>query len=267
MSIHPTAIVDKNSMIAESAEIGPYCIVREGARIGENVKLLSHVVIEGETEIGPNTTVYPFATIGLPPQDLKYRGEKTGVKIGSNNIIREYVTVHRGSVGGSGFTVIGDNNFIMAYAHIAHDCLLGNGIIMANVATLGGHIEVQDHAVFGGLVAAHQFTRVGAYAMVGGMSGIAQDIPPYTVAMGPRACLYGLNVIGLKRHGFSQETINELGKAYKILFRNKNTLKEAVKKVQEELSYTEEIKNLLEFIKNSKRGISRAAKAEAAELL
>jgi len=267
MIIHPTAIIDEGAQIAEGAQVGPYCIVREGAKIAEGVKLISHVIVEGQTEIGANTAVYPFASIGLPPQDLKYRGEKTGVKIGSNNIIREYVTVHRGSVGGGGFTVIGDGNFIMGYAHIAHDCVLGNNVIMTNVATLGGHVEIQDHAIVGGLAAAHQFTRIGAYAMAGGMSGIAQDIPPYTMASGPRACLYGLNVIGLKRHGFSQETINELGKAYKILFRSRNTLKEAIKKVQQELPYTDEIKTLLDFIKTSRRGICKAAKADSAELL
>jgi UDP-N-acetylglucosamine acyltransferase len=262
MSIHATAIIDKNAQIAESAEIGPYCIIHEGAVIGEGARLLSNVIIEGDTEIGPGTTVYPFASIGLPPQDLKYKKEKTGVKIGSNNIIREYVTVHRGSVGGAGYTIVGDENFIMAYSHIAHDCKLGSKIIMANVATLAGHIEVQDHAVLGGLIAVHQFVRIGAYAMVGGMSGIAQDVPPYTMAMGPRACLYGLNLIGLRRHGFSQETINELSKAYRMLFRSKNTIKEAIKRVQEEIPYTDEIKALIEFVKASRRGICKAGKVE-----
>lgn len=266
MAIHPTAIVNKKAEIAEGVEIGPYCILGEGVRLSEGVKLYNNVIIEGDTEIGPDCQIFPFASIGLPPQDLKYKGEKTGLKIGTKNIIREYVTVHRGSVGGAGLTIIGDNNFIMGYAHVAHDCIIGNHVIMANAATLAGHVEVQDHANVGGLIAAHQFTRIGAYAMLGGMSGIAQDVPPYTIAFGARARIYGLNMVGLKRHGFSQETMNELGKAYKILFKNKATLKESMKKLQQELAYTDEIKVLIEFIKSSKRGILRAAKADSEEL-
>ena len=255
--IHPSAIVHPNAEIDENTVIGPFCIVGEGVRIKNGTKLISNIVVEGDTEIGENCSVYPFTSIGLPPQDLKYKGEKTGVKIGNGNTIREYITIHRASVSGDGTTTIGDNNFFMAYVHIAHDCKIGNHVIMANVATLAGHVLVEDHAVIGGLSAVHQFARIGAYTMIGGFSGVAQDIPPYTVASGPRAKLFGPNTIGLKRHGFSDQTISEIKKAYKILFREKHTLKEAIKKVQEELPYTDEIKYLIEFIQKNKRGICR----------
>jgi UDP-N-acetylglucosamine acyltransferase len=255
--IHPTAIVSPKAEIDEGVSIGPYCVIGKGVRIEKGTEIISHVVIECNTEIGENCKVYPFTSIGLPPQDLKYKGEKTGVKIGNDNIIREYITIHRASVGGDGFTTIGDKNFLMAYVHIAHDCKIGSHIIMANAATLGGHVVVEDYAVIGGLVAVHQFTRIGAYAMVGGFSGVGQDISPYTVASGARARLYGLNTIGLKRHGFSDEMTNDLKTAYKILFREKRTLKDAIKRIQEELTHTDEIKHLIEFIQKSKRGICR----------
>jgi len=254
---HPTAIVDSKAEIDEGVIIGAYCIIGEGVCIKRGSKLISNVVIEGNTEIGENCTIYPFTSIGLPPQDLKYKGEKTGLTIGNNNIIREYITIHRASVGGDGLTTIGENNFLMAYVHIAHDCKIGSHIIMANAATLGGHVVIEDYAVVGGLTAIHQFTRIGAYAMVGGFSGVGQDIPPYMIASGARAKLFGLNTIGLKRHGFSNTAINELKKAYKILFREKRTLTDAIKKIQEDLPYTDEIKHLIEFIQKNKRGICR----------
>jgi len=257
MPIHQTAVVDENADVHESADIGPYCVVGAGVVLGAGVKLHSHVVIEGKTEIGEGTEVYPFTSIGLPPQDMKYGGQDTGVRIGTNNLIREYVTIHRASVDGDGLTEIGDSCFIMAYSHIAHDCKVGNGVIMANAATLAGHVEVGDHAVIGGIVAIHQFTRVGDYAMVGGFSGVGQDVPPYMMASGPRAKLFGLNVVGLKRHGFSDEAIADLKKAYRILFRGKGTLKQAIRKVQEEVPYTDEIGHLIEFINQNKRGICR----------
>lgn len=255
--IHPTAIIDSKAEIEKGVVVGPYCIIKSGVKIKKGTKLISHVIIEGNTEIGENCTIYPFTTIGLPPQDLKYKGEKTGVKIGDNNIIREYITIHRASTGGDGITSIGNNNFLMAYVHIAHDCKIGNSVIMANLATLAGHVVVEDYAVIGGVVAIHQFTRIGAYAMVGGFSGVGQDIPPYTIASGARAKLFGLNTIGLKRHGFSEEAINNLKKAYKILFREKITLKDAIKKIQDSIPQTKEINHLIEFIKQNKRGICR----------
>lgn len=256
--IHPTAILNPKAEIDEGVVIGPFCIIGEGVRIKRGTKLISSVVIEGDTEIGENCIIYPFTSIGLPPQDLKYKGEKTGVKIGNDNTIREYGTVHRASIGGDGVTTIGDKNFLMAYVHIAHDCKIGSHIILANAATLAGHVVVEDYAIISGLTAIHQFTRIGAYAMVGGFSGVGQDVPPYTIASGARAKLFGLNTIGLKRHGFSDAKINHLKKAYKILFREKRTLKDAIKKIQEDLSYTDEIKHLIEFIQQKNtRGICR----------
>jgi len=256
--IHPTAILNPKAEIDGGVVIGPFCIIGEGVRIKRGTKLISSVVIEGDTEIGENCIIYPFTSIGLPPQDLKYKGEKTGVKIGNDNIIREYGTVHRASIGGDGITTIGDKNFLMAYVHIAHDCKIGSHIILANAATLAGHVVVEDYAIISGLTAIHQFTRIGAYAMVGGFSGVGQDVPPYTIASGARAKLFGLNTIGLKRHGFSDAKINHLKKAYKILFREKRTLKDAIKKIQEDLSYTDEIKHLIDFIQQKNaRGICR----------
>jgi UDP-N-acetylglucosamine acyltransferase len=255
--IHPTSIISPGAEIAEDTYIGPFCIIHDKVRLGKGSRLISNVIIEGATEIGENCTVYPFTSIGLPPQDMKYKGEETGVTIGSQNTIREYVTIHRASVSGDGITSIGDGNFLMAYVHIAHDCKIGNSVIMANLATLAGHVSVGDHAVVGGLVAIHQFTRIGAYAMVGGFSGVGQDIPPYMIASGARVKLFGLNTVGMKRHGFPDSTVNELKKAYKILFREKRTLKGAIKKIQEDLPYTDEIKHLIEFIQKNKRGICR----------
>lgn len=255
--IHPTAIVSPGAEIEEGTLIGPFCIINDGAQVRRGTRLISNIIIEGNTEIGENCTIYPFTSIGLPPQDLKYKGEKTGIRIGKNNTIREYTTIHRASVGGDGLTTIGDDNFLMAYVHVAHDCEIGNSVIMSNVATLAGHVVVEDHAYIGGLVAVHQFTRIGSYAMVGGFSGVGQDIPPYTMASGARAKLFGLNAVGMKRHGFPDSTINDLKKAYKILFREKRTLKDALKKIQEDLPYTDEIKHLVEFIGKNKRGICR----------
>lgn len=255
--IHTTAIIDKEAVIEKDVSIGPFCIIKGRVTIRRGTKLQANVVLEGRTEIGEACTIYPFTSIGLPPQDLKYKNEETGVVIGKGNTIREYSTIHRASVGGDGLTVIGDNNFLMAYVHIAHDCKVGSHIVMANAATLGGHVTVEDYAVLGGLVAVHQFTRIGAYAMVGGFSGIAQDIPPFTIASGARAKLFGLNTVGLKRHGFSESSINALKNAYKILFREKRTLKEAIKKIKADLPDIEEIRHLLEFIEKNNRGICR----------
>lgn len=255
--IHPTAIIDPKAFLDEDVSVGPFCMIGEGAKISKGTRVMAHVLIEGETEIGEGCQIYPFASIGLPPQDVKYKGEKTRVKMGSNNTIREYVTIHRASVGGDSVTEIGSNNFLMAYVHIAHDCKIGDNVVMANLATLAGHVVVQDFVVIGGIVAIHQHTRVGAYSMVGGFSGVGQDIPPYTMASGPRAKLFGLNLLGLKRNGFSDATINELKKAYKIIFREKHTLKEAIKKIQKDLPYSDEIKRLIGFIEENKRGICR----------
>lgn len=255
--IHPTAIVDPKAEIDINVDIGPYCIIKKGVRIKKGSSLVSNVIVEGLTEIGENCTIHPFSSIGFAPQDLKYKGENTRLVLGDNNTVREYATLHRASVGGDGITSIADNNFLMAYVHIAHDCKIGSNVIMANAATLAGHVLVEDSAYIGGLVAIHQFTRIGRYAMVGGFSGVGQDIPPYMIASGARAKLFGPNTIGLKRHGFPDATINGIRKAYKILFREKRTLKDALKKIQEDIPHTNELRHLLEFIEKNRRGICR----------
>ena len=254
--IHKTAIVASDTKLSEGVEIGPYCIVGSRVKIGKNTKIHPHVIIE-ETSIGSNCTVYPFTSIGLPPQDIRYKNERTKVKIGNNNIIREYITIHRASVSGDKVTRIGNNNFLMAYAHIAHDCNIGNNIIIANATTLAGHIVIEDFAFIGGMVAIHQFTRIGAYSMIGGFSAISQDVPPYTTASGDRAKLYGLNTVGLKRRNFDESVIRDLKKAYKIVFRSKLTLKEALKKLKSDEQQFDEVKQFIEFIEKNTRGICR----------
>ena len=255
-NIHRSAIVDPGAKLDDGVIIGPYCIVGKNVRIGKNTKLTSHIVIE-ETEMGNDNVVYPFASIGLPPQDIGYKGEETRVIIGDRNVIREYITIHRASVRGDRVTHIGSDNFMMAYVHIAHDCKIGNSVTMANIATLAGHVTVEDFVVIGGIVAVHQFTRIGAYSMVGGFSAVVQDIPPYTTASGNRAKLYGLNTIGIKRQGFEESVINDLKRAYKILFRSKLTLKEAIEKVKSDVKHSKEIDHLVHFLAQNKRGICR----------
>jgi UDP-N-acetylglucosamine acyltransferase len=256
-NIHKTAIVSKKAELGEDVVIGPYCMVGDGVKLGRGVQLVSHAVIEGDTEIGEDCIIHQFATIGLPPQDLKYKGEKTAVKIGVKNIIREYVSIHRASVSGHGVTKVGDSNFIMAYVHIAHDCSIGNSNILANASTFAGHVTIEDFAFIGGLVAIHQFNRVGCYAMVGGCTGITQDIPPYVMASDHRAKLYGLNIVGLKRRGFSEETVNVLKAAYRILFKERVAMTEALRRVKNELPQIPEILHLVEFIEANKRGVCR----------
>ncbi len=254
--IHPTAIVDSNAEIAGDVEIGPYCVVEGGARIGAGSRLESHVVVQGNTVIGEGCTVSPFASIGGPPQDIGYKYEPTRVVIGRNNTIKEYVTINRGTTKGGGVTELGDNNFIMAYAHIAHDCKVGNNIIMANGATLAGHVEVSDFVIFSGLCAVHQFCRVGKYAFISGLTGIPKDVPPFVIAAGDRAKLYGLNLVGLERRSFPKEEIMKLKKAYRILFRSALPLKTSLKIIREELD-GDSIGYLIEFIESSTRGICR----------
>ena len=256
--IHPTSIVHSSAEIAESAEIGPYSVIGEGVTIGEGTKVASHVVISGNTVIGRNCRIFQFACIGEVPQDLKYSGEETWVIIGDGNVIREYVTLHRASVHGDGKTQLGDENFLMAYCHVAHNCKIGNHVIMANGATLGGHIEVEDHAILGGLTAAHQFVRIGTHCIISGLTGIPKDIPPYTMAAGERARLYGLNTTGLKRHRFPEATLRSLKKAYRLLFRSKLPLTRAVQRVlNDEIASVPEVGHLIDFIRISKRGICR----------
>ena len=255
--IHPTAIIHSGAEIDEGVEIGPYSVIGRDVKIGKGTIIGSHVVADGWTKIGTECRVHQFTSIGAPPQDVTYKGEKTEVIIGNNNVIREFVTIHRGTVKGGGQTVIGDKNFLMAYVHIAHDCKIGNNVIMANTATLAGHVRIEDHAIIGGLVAIHQFVNVGAYSIIGGASAITHDVPPYVMAVGNRAKLYGLNKVGLRRHGFSREEIDTLKKAYNILFRSGLALTDAVGKLEEEMKHSIHAAKLVEFIKGSKRGITR----------
>jgi UDP-N-acetylglucosamine acyltransferase len=258
MKIHATAIVSPNARIAPDAEIGPYAVIGENVTLAPGVVIESHTIVDGWTEIGEGTRISSFCSIGLPPQDLKYGGEPTRLRIGARNVIREFCTIHRGTVKGGGETAIGSDNFLMAYVHIAHDCRIGNQIIMANAATLAGHILVEDHAVLGGLTGVHQFVQIGAYAMVGACSAVSQDVPPFVSAVGNRARLYGLNVVGLRRHGFDSERLRPLKKAYHTLFRSGLSLAEAVNKVQEELPDSPDVKRLVEFVlRKSKRGLCR----------
>lgn len=255
--IHPTAVIQDGARIEEGVEIGPYSVIGKDVTIGKGTVVSSHAVIEGWTTIGADCKIHQFVSIGTPPQDITYKGEKTEVIIGNNNVIREYVTVHRATAKAEKKTIIGNNNFLMAYVHIAHDCHIGSHIIMANAATLGGHITVEDYAVIGGLTGIHQFVRVGMYAMVGACSAVSQDVPPYVSAVGNRATLYGLNIVGLKRQGFSKKQVANIKQAYTILFRSKLTLKEAIATIDEKIGDSDEVRKMIEFINGSKRGICR----------
>lgn len=257
MEIHSTAIVHPKAKIAPGVKIGPYSLIGEHASIGKDTLIDSHVIVEGWTEIGERCRIFPFVSIGGPPQHMRYKGEPTRVVIGNDNVIREFVTIHRATVEGGGETILGHGNFIMAYSHIAHDCRVGNRVIMANASTLAGHIDVEDFAIVGGLVAVHQFVRVGCYAIIGGASGVPKDIPPYMCAAGNRAKLFGLNTVGLKRHGFPEATMSALKKAYRIFFRSHLTLNKAMERVEAEVPDLSEIRHLLAFLKSSKRGICR----------
>ncbi|MBW1957639.1 MAG: acyl-ACP--UDP-N-acetylglucosamine O-acyltransferase [Deltaproteobacteria bacterium] len=255
--IHATAIVDSKAELDANVEVGPYSIIRENVSIGAGTVIGPHVIIEPYVNIGQDCHIFQYAAIGAPPQSLKFKGEKSDVKIGRGTIIREFVTIHRGTEFGGGLTEVGEENFLMAYTHIAHDCMTGKKVIFANNATLAGHIIVGDHATIGGLVAIHQFVRIGNYAYVGGKSAVVKDIPPYVIASGDRAKLHGLNTVGLKRHGFSQETLSLLKKAYRIIFRIGITLNEAIERIRAEVEQIPEVVNLIDFIKSSRRGITR----------
>lgn len=259
MQIHPTAVVHPGAELAQDVVIGPFSVVGEHVKIGRGTRLVSHVYLEGWTEIGERCQLYPYASIGTPPQHLQYKGEPTRVVIGHDNILREYVTVNRGTVLGGGLTTIGHHNFLMAYVHVAHDCRLGNHLIMANAATLAGHITIGDHAIIGGLVGIHQYVRVGAYVMIGGCSAVNRDVPPFMRAAGGyRAQLYGVNSIGLKRQGFSNERIAVLKRAYEILFRSGQRMAEAIKRVRDEFRDHADVMDLIAFLDGSKRGICRS---------
>jgi len=256
--IHPTAVVDPGAEIDSNVEIGPYTVIARDVQIHSGTIIGSHVRIDQYTTVEPDCRIFQYAAIGAVPQALKFKGEKTVVKIGRGTTIREFVTIHRGTEFGGGITEIGEENFLMAYTHIAHDCLTGRKVIFANAASLGGHIRVGHCATLGAFVAVHQFVRIGDYAFVGAMSGVTKDIPPYVLASGnPRARLYGLNAVGLKRHRFSTETLLTIKKTYRILFRLGLTLNEAIERVTSGVDQIPEVVNFIEFIKSSERGITR----------
>lgn len=253
--IHETAIVSSAARLGKDCYIGPFCTVGNEVSLGPNVRLDSHVVVEGRTSIGDETHVFPFASIGLAPQDLKYAGEPTATEIGKRNHIREFVTIHRGTEGGGRLTKIGDDNLFMAQAHVAHDCQLGSNIIMANAATLAGHVEIADRANVGAYSGVHQFCRVGLEAFVGGYSVVVKDAPPFAIIQGNHAKCYGLNKVGLKRRGYSKETIEKLHHAYHLLLTAKLNTSQAVERIKEEIADCKEVDILVEFIESSKRGV------------
>lgn len=257
MKIHPTAIISPGSELQDGVEVGPYSVIGPDVKIGSNTIIGPHVVIEGQTEIGDKCHIFQFSSIGAVPQDLKFGGENCKVIIGNNNTIREFVTIHSSTAADIGMTYVGDNNLIMAYCHVAHNCKLGSNIVMANAANLAGHIHVEDHAIIGGLSGVHQFTRIGCHAFVGGASAVVQDVPPYITVSGNRAKPYGLNLVGLKRRGFSENTLRALKTAYKIVFRSSLMVSDAIDRIRDEVEDLPEVRHFIEFIQNAKRGICR----------
>lgn len=257
MNIHPTAIVSPKANLAEGVEIGPYTIIGPDVNIGRNTIIGPNAVIDAHTDIGEGCRIFQFAAIGAIPQDLKFRGEETRVIIGNNTTVREFATIHRATAADIGATIIGDRNLLMAYTHVAHNCKLGNNIIMSNAVNLAGHIHVEDYAIIGGMTGIHQFTRIGAHCIIGGASAVSKDVPPFVMASGNYAKLYGLNMIGLKRRGFKEETIGALKKAYRIVFRSSLLLSVAVEKVKNEVEDLPEVRQFVEFIQTSTRGICR----------
>ena len=260
--IHPTSIIENGAEIGGDAKIGPFCCIGPNVKIGARVELKSHVVLGGRTEIGDDCKVFPFASIGLQPQDLKFGGEKSTLSIGDRNIVREYVTMNPGTEGGGLATEIGNDNLFMVGAHVAHDCTVGSNVVMANNATLAGHVIVEDYAIIGGLAAIHQFCRIGRHAMVGGMSGVENDIIPYGSVMGGRAWLSGLNLIGLKRRGFSKDEIQSLRLAYRQLFADEGLLSERIEDVADQFPDGDAVKEIVEFMRaESQRGLTQPKSA------
>ena len=256
MTIHPTAIISPHAEIHPSCRIGPYCTVGTDVEIGEGCELISHVVLEGPTKIGTRNRFFPFSSIGVAPQDISYRGEPTRLEIGDDNVIREFVTINRGTVKGGGLTRIGNHTLIMAYTHIAHDCSIGNHVIMANAATLGGHVIVEDWATVGALCPVHHFVRIGAHAFVGGGTTITRDVLPFSKTAAERGThAYGLNAVGLERRGFSKERIRKIHHAYKVLLASKLNTSQALEKLRSEPDHGEDVEMLIRFVEESERGV------------
>lgn len=256
MSIHPSAIISPEASLAEDVIVGAYSVIGEHVVIGEGCRVDEHVVIEGPTRIGRRCRFFPFGSIGLPPQDLKYGGERTELIVGDDNVFREYVTVHRGTVQGGGRTVIGNHNFMMAYSHIAHDCILGNHIILANAATLAGHVTIADHATIGAFSGVHQFCKVGFHGFVGGYSVITKDVLPFSKTVSPRdAGNYGVNTIGLERKGFSPESIRNIRAAFRVIQQSKLNTGQALAALREGFSSDRDVQTIIDFIEKSERGV------------
>jgi len=257
MDIHPFAVISAGAELDTGVRIGPYSTVGAQVQIGRDSVIGPHVVIEGHTRIGERNRIYPFSTIGTPPQDVGYQGEATRLLMGDDNVVREYVTINRATTKEHWETVIGNRVYLMAYAHVAHDCRLADNVILTNGATLGGHTEIGEYAFLGAFLAVQQFVRIGAHAYLGAKSGIDRDVPPFVITAGPRARLYGINQKGLIRRGFSQKTIDILKQAYKIIWRENRNFKEGIARVKERLEPIPELDMLLDFLAHSKRGVLR----------
>jgi UDP-N-acetylglucosamine acyltransferase len=250
--IHPTAIVDKNSKISKNVEIGPHCIIGSDVEIGPNSKLHSHISIKGRTKIGKNNEIFPFVSIGTSPQDLKYKGEKNSIIIGDNNKLREYVNINPGTLQGGKITKLGNNNLLMVYCHIAHDCNIGNGIVLANNVQVGGHVKIEDNAIVGGSCAIHQFSRIGKLSMVGGMTGVLSDVIPFGLSLGNRNNLVGLNLIGLRRAKISNDDIKILQNSYDIIFSNQN-FRSNIDSLNADFKDNKYVKIIIDFINSDKK--------------
>jgi UDP-N-acetylglucosamine acyltransferase len=264
-NIHPTAIIEDGAQVGQDVIIGPYCCIGGDVSLGDGTKLESHVAISGITSVGAGTHIFPFASIGHNPQDLKYHGEPSRLEIGSNNVIREHVTMNPGTEGGGLLTKVGDNCLFMMASHVAHDCQVGDSVILVNNATLGGHVEIGDFAIVGGLSAVHQFVRIGRHAMIGGCSGVENDVIPYGSIVGNRAHLSGLNLVGLKRRGFSRDVIHDLRKAYRLLFSQEGTQTERMADVSDLFPNIEPVLEILDFMgAESSRAICQPLLEDAA---
>ena len=264
MAIHPTAIIDASVELGRDVAIGPYAVIGAGVILRDAVEIGAHAVVMGPTDVGPGTRIFHHAVIGADPQDKKYGGETSRLVIGENNTFREFSTANRGTGIGNGCTQIGDNNLFMAYTHVAHDCVIGDHCVLVNCASLAGHVHMEDHVIMAGLSAVHQHTRIGRCAMVAGGAMVVQDIPPFTLAQGDRARLFGLNIVGLRRRGYKLDTINALRGAYRELFQQGLALRVALVQVREVYTEVPEVQELVEFISKSKRGVCRSMAAEPA---
>jgi len=256
MSLHPTAIIDRRAKVHATCEVGPYCVIGAEVELGEGCRLLSHVAIEGPTKIGAHNRFFPFSSIGMAPQDLSYAGEPTRLEMGDHNEIREFVTISRGTVKGGGLTRVGSHILIMAYTHIAHDCVIGDHVLMANAATLGGHVVVEDWAQVGALCPIHHYVRIGAHAFIGGGTTVTKDVLPFSKTVAARDThAYGLNAVGLERRGFSKERIGKIHHAYKVLLASRLNTTQALEKLKSEADRGEDVDLLIRFIEQSERGV------------